>query len=282
MNANLATHPENRGGTTTAARSPEPAPPPTGQTWRVVAGTGHRDVKEHTDWAATAIDRVVGRLRDHHGTTTIVTGMARFFDLHFAAAALRHGLGVWAVIPLEAQPDRWPKEDRAEWRRIRDAATKVWVVGEIPADTPPRRRSAAVNALMWKRNAAMVAAGDALVALWDSTRLSGGSYGALILAAKRGMPGVHIDPAARGIALQLPGLDRLEKWSLAHRRCRCVAAVGLRHDVDTTAALFAGAGHAGWTIRRAKPREEFSAFCGVCQVDDATMATLRQKWWPDT
>lgn len=206
--------------------------------------------------------------------------MARGFDLWLGAAALRHGLHVWAVIPIEAQADRWTKEDRAEWRRIRDAAAKEWIVGEIPADTPPKNRSAAVNTLMWKRNAAMVAAGSALVALWDSTRLSGGSYGALILAAKRHMPGVHIDPAARGICLQLPGLDRLEKYALTHRRCRCVAAVGLRTDVDATAALFAAARHGGWTIRRAKPREEFSAFCTVCRVDDDTMAALTAKWWP--
>ncbi len=259
---------------------PPTAPTATGQTWGVVAGTGHRDVKEHTDWSTAAVDRTVGRLRDHHGTTTIISGMARGFDLWLAASGLRHGLDVWAVIPLEAQADRWTKEDRAEWRRIREAATRVWIVGDIPAGTPLKKRSVVVQGLMWKRNAAMVAAGNALVSLWDSTRLSGGTYGALILAAKRGMPGVHIDPARRGICLQLPGLDRLEKYALTHRRCRCVAAVGLRADVDATAAMFAATGHGGWTIRRAKPREEFSAFCTVCRVGDDTMAALTAKWWP--
>jgi hypothetical protein len=176
---------------------------------------------------------------------------------------------LWACIPHDGQADRFSKADKAEWARLRALAEYVFVAGEIPADTPPKQRSTAANKLIWKRNHAMVdtahRAAGALVTVYDG-RLSGGTHGTLIQAAKRHMPGVWIHPVERKIAGLLPTLDELEPFAVYHGRCGHVRFIGLRAAAEHELARVHAASHRAWKIRGAKPRENDSAACNTCYI----------------
>ncbi len=261
MNANPDTSPDTRGGTTTAAPSPDPSP-----VWGIVAATAHRDVAdEHVPWLTDALDYVAGRLYRDFGTRVALSGMARQGDLLWADAAVRAGMRLWACIPHDKQAARFPRADRAEWVRLRGLADKIWVAGEVPESTPPKQRSSAVNALIWKRNTAMVKAAEAVVGVWDG-RLTGGTHGTLIQAAKLDRPGVWIHPTERKTVGRLPTLAELEPFVVCHARCGHVRLVALRADADRELARLEAANFRTWKIRRAKPREDDSVACTTCYI----------------
>jgi hypothetical protein len=268
MNANPDTFPAGRGATTTAAPSPDQAGP--NPTWLVVACTAHRDVgADDVPWLTETITNVAVRLYDHCGTRIALSGFARQGDLLWADAAVRAGMRLWACIPHDGQADRFSKADRAEWTRLRGLAERVFVAGEVPADTPPKQRSTETNKLIWKRNHAMVdvaaRAAGGLVTVWDG-RLSGGTHGTLIQAAKRNLPGVRIDPKTHTVTGRLPTLAELEPFAVYHPRCGHVRMVALRADADRELARVHTASHRAWRIRRAKPREDTNLACTACYI----------------
>ncbi|MCW6003928.1 hypothetical protein K1W54_04930 [Micromonospora sp. CPCC 205371] len=167
----------------------------TGQsTWETVAASGHRP--QHllgfgeTDWVRAELARVAVKLRDEHGMTTGVSGMAIGTDLWWAAAVVDAGVKLWAPIPFPHPPDPWRPEDRDEWRRLRRAADVVTLYGD-----------AYDVRLLHARNDGMLAAADAVVAVWKPSKTSGGTASAVRKAQAMGLPIVHLNPERRTVTL---------------------------------------------------------------------------------
>lgn len=244
--------------------------------WTRVAGTGHRDL-QHGDpaWAAAQLPKAARWLRDRAGTQVGVSGLARAFDMDWADAVLEAGLKLWVAIPFEEQAARWNRADRARWIRLRAAADRELVIGSIPDDLPANRKSGAVNRLLFRRNITMLAGADAVLALWEPGRLEGGTAGALLAAAKRGMPGVHLDPVARTVNFHLPALVDLERFALHNTRCGHVAYLGTRTATGQRLAALTAAHRTAWQIRPAAPRETWDDGCDNCLADLGAAETSR-------
>ncbi|GAA2623937.1 hypothetical protein GCM10010399_64090 [Dactylosporangium fulvum] len=167
---------------------------------RTVAGTGHRPATRtnpdgitpaQMPWVRAKCRAGLLWLRDEHGTEEVWSGMALGFDLALAAAAVDLGMPLRAVIPFESQPDVWrDPRDIAEWRRLRAAAASEIVCGPNPTS-----KQQAV-ALLHGRNDELLKA-DGIFACWDARKRAGGTYSAVRKARDRGVPVVHIDPAAQ-------------------------------------------------------------------------------------
>jgi uncharacterized phage-like protein YoqJ len=169
----------------------------TAQTWSTVMVTGHRP--QHllgfgeADWVRAELARVVVRLRDEHGMTCGISGMAVGTDLWWAAAVVHAGLKLSAHIPFPQQPDRWRQADRAEWCRLRALAD----VHTLYGTTYDVR-------LLHARNDGMLIASAAVVAVWKPSRTSGGTASAVRKARAMGLPVVHLNPERRTVTLLDP------------------------------------------------------------------------------
>lgn len=251
-----------------------------GNPWKIVAGTGHRELSGRADraWTADQLPRAACWLRDRAGTRIAITGMARGFDLDWAEAALDAGLRLWAAIPFVEQPARWNRADKARWAKVRAAAERERIVGRIPDDLEPRRRSGAVNRLLFRRNTMMHDFAGALITVWEPHRLDGGTTGALLDADRRRMPGIHLDPVARHVAFALPDRDALERHALVNTRCGHVARLGNRADVTRlhTALLHVSGPH--WRIRAARTRESWDDGCADCIADLAAASARTSSY----
>lgn len=164
--------------------------------WKVVAGTGHRPQylsTDETDWARAQLPTALRRLRKHHGTRIIVSGLALGWDTWLAQAALGEGLELHAHIPFPQQAAVWRPADRDLWRNLQKHATQVVFYGN---DYNVR--------LLHARNDGMLDVADAVFALWDESKTKGGTYGAIVKALNRGLPILHADPVGRT-------LDRLTR-----------------------------------------------------------------------
>ncbi len=167
--------------------------------YTTVGGTGHRHLNPgQRDWSRREALRIAAKLRDDHGTTTVVSGLALGWDTDWAQAGLAAGLKLWAHVPFETQADRWPAADRKVWQALREAAWKTTVYGPDPAS-----RGAAVR-LLHARNHGMVDVSDAMTCLWVPQKRSGGTWGAVQLIVRRGLPAIHLDPARRTVRRGLP------------------------------------------------------------------------------
>lgn len=151
--------------------------------WPRVMVTGHRFLDWL--WTRSELERLAVKLRDGHGTTTAVCGMALGADTAWGEAALAAGLAVEAHVPFPQQGDRWNDKQRARWQRLRDVATQEVVYGQAYS-----------VALLHARNRGMVAASDACIAVWDGRR-TGGTWAAIGDAIRAGAPMVHVDPVRR-------------------------------------------------------------------------------------
>ncbi len=232
--------------------------------WKTATATGHREVSADDEpWVRAELGRCARWLHEH-GTCYAVSGMARGVDLWWADAAVTAGLHLCAAIPFEEQPARWSRAQRAEWQRLRRLAVREHVVGALPADVAPRQRSAAVNRLLHARNDFMLGRAAAVVAVWERGRFDGGTHGALVKAARRRLPGIWLDPAARTVAFTLPGPAELTRHVLYHAGCGCVAAAGTHADMDLLHTTFHAAGLPQWRIRVARPREAAGDGCPTC------------------
>jgi uncharacterized phage-like protein YoqJ len=164
--------------------------------WPTVMVTGHRPqhlMTVETDWVKAEVSRVVVKLRDEHGMTCGISGMAIGTDLWWAAAVVNAGVRLWAHIPFPGQPDRWRQADRAEWVRLRDLADEVTLYG-----------TAYDVRLLHARNDGMLAAADAVVAVWKPSKTSGGTASAVRKARAMGLLVVHLNPERRTVTLLDP------------------------------------------------------------------------------
>ncbi len=177
---------------------------PDANPWEIVFATGHRKIPAAGKrWTREKLIGCARWLATERGTRVGVSGMARTADLWWAEAVLLAGMDLWAFIPFEEQAARWSRSDRADWAALRRAATRERIIGTLNEDGTNS------VALLHERNDAMLNVGNAAVGVWISDQFQGGTHSCLIKAARRGLPGVHIDPAAQGIRIRLPTMAEL-------------------------------------------------------------------------
>lgn len=168
--------------------------------------TGHRP--KHLDpgsidWIDEQLERAARRLRKHHGTRTLISGMALGVDTMWALTAERLRMPLAAYIPFPQQPDVWrDPASREEWARLVAYAERTGGVhpsGDCPPG--PGSRVRAIR-LLHKRNDDMIdatlAAGGVCVAVLRSSRREGGTWSAVQKIGDR-MPVILIDPDERTV-----------------------------------------------------------------------------------
>lgn len=168
-----------------------------------VSGTGHRP--QHLTptqrlWTRQKAYAAACWCRDVWGTTVGISGLALGFDTWWAEGILDAGLTLGVYVPFPQQADRWPREDRAAWQRLRDAAD--------PAYSRMIAEEASIAALH-KRNDEMRNASDAVVTAWKSGTTQGGTWSAVRKAVAVGKPGVWIDPGTLRVRSRLPTREEL-------------------------------------------------------------------------
>ena len=136
--------------------------------------------------------RVTAKLREEHGTEVAISGLARGTDQWFADAAHTAELRVWGYEPCPDQDAPWTRADREERHRIIALADRV--------DTLAPRYTRRV---MFDRNMWMLRDSDALVAVVDPRRTTGGTVHTIDKATGR-LPLVRIDVFNRRTTLRMP------------------------------------------------------------------------------
>lgn len=137
------------------------------------------------DWVRSELNRLAGKLRDGHGTTTGVSGMALGADLWWADAVHRAGLQLHAHVPFPQQSAKWKPEDQAEWWRLLGLATKTITYG-----------TGYDVRLLEARNRGMIHASAQTVAVWVYGR-PGATRATLEYAVSRGRRPIWVDPESR-------------------------------------------------------------------------------------
>lgn len=256
----------------------------TSDTFRVVAGTGHRRLERgDRAWVSEQLPRAAAWLRDQAGTEVGISGLGYDFDLEWGETILDAGLTLWVAIPFEGQAANWNHADQRRWRRLRDAAGPDGrrLIGRLPHNLPPTQRRAYATQLMHARNRAMLAASDAVLTVWEPGRLDGGTAATLLEAARRQMPGVHLDPVNRAVHFRLPDVDQLQKLALEHAGCKHILAVGARADVAARHAVLTAAGYQQWQIRPAASRERHhTTSCDRCRIDPGRWRAAARDLFP--
>jgi ribA/ribD-fused uncharacterized protein len=152
--------------------------------WTRVACTGHRPQglpPGAQSWLADELRRIAAKLATEHGMRTAISGAAAGADLIWAEAAHAVDVSVWLYQPYVDHDERWPQDWRDRLAQAREFATRVDTLGEEFSISVLHARSD------W-----MIRDADAVVAVVDPQRRSGGTWQALqkIPAA---MPLIHVD-----------------------------------------------------------------------------------------
>lgn len=181
--------------------------------WDTACATAHRELGDgaRLTWIKGELFRVALKLKDRHGTTTGMSGMALGGDLEWAEAVLFADLRLHAAVPFRAQADRWPRRVQERWAKLLAAAAAVGVVSET---NPGNRREAA--GMLHARNDWMLDRAQAVVALADPGQLRfgdrgqvlGGTWSCVDKAVKRGLPVIWLNPAT-----QTTTTPRPETWA---------------------------------------------------------------------
>ncbi len=243
-------------------------------TWRVLAATGHRNLAEYADktWLAENLIKAVRWAYEETGTRVALSGLGLGFDMDFAEAALDVGMRLWVAIAFEGQASPfWSRPDRARFDRLRAAAERERVIGAIPATLTGRARSGAVNKALHDRNIATLDFSHAVLTDWEPGRFAGGTANTLREAAKRGTPGIHLDPINQRVRFHLPPLTRLEPYALVHTGCRHVTRIDTQDAITERLDQLSRFTADTWRMRPASPYEQ-TRDCGTCIADAAAAA----------
>lgn len=166
-------------------------------TWPTVMVTGHRPQHLAPDvrpWVRAELERLAGKLRDEHGMTTGISGMALGSDLWWADAVVKAEVRLWAHVPFPQQPDRWQPEDRDEWVRLCRVAWELNTYGGF-FDVKT----------LYARNDGMIKASDAAICVHDPAKTEGGTASAVRKVTARGLPIIHVNPVTRMTTLRRAG-----------------------------------------------------------------------------
>lgn len=164
--------------------------------WVRVAVTGHRPDayrREQREWAIDELTRLATKVRTEHDCHVAISGFALGADTWWAEAALGAGLDLWGYIPFETQPDQWTGKQRFTWTKLRRRAARTVVLN----DTYDVR-------LLHARNDLMIRDADAIIAVFDPHRTSGGTISAIRKAAAACKPVIKANIADYTTTLHTP------------------------------------------------------------------------------
>lgn len=168
----------------------------TPERWVRVAVTGHRPQHlrpEQQAFARAELARLAAKVRDQHGTTVAISGMALGADTWWAQAALAAGIDLWAYIPFEVQGGRWRERDQAVWSDLRARAARELV---LATNYDVR--------LLHARNEYMIRDADVLIAIHDPAKTTGGTASAISKARSSGKTLILTDVVSRRTAISRP------------------------------------------------------------------------------
>lgn len=103
--------------------------------FHTVALTGHRPdmfKPDQREWILGQLDRAVVKLRDEHGMSIGISGMAAGTDQWWAKALLKHKVDLYAYVPFNGQETRWKKHYQEEYKDILSKAAGVRIVHDEP------------------------------------------------------------------------------------------------------------------------------------------------------
>lgn len=178
-----------------------------GERWVRVMCTGHRDqymTAEQRAWVDEELARVAAKLIAERGMRVAIHGGANGADLAWAKAADRAGVdSLWAYLPYPNQTRGWSEQQKTDWayctspRSAGGAATKRWTLGD-----------AFDVRLLHARNDAMIRDAQAVVAVHDPAKTTGGTASALKTIGGR-LPVIALDIRNRTVKirrnLRMPG-----------------------------------------------------------------------------
>lgn len=162
--------------------------------WPTVMVTGHRPQHLRPDarpWVRAELLRLAVKLRDEHGATVGISGMAIGADLWWADAVIKAGLDLHAHVPFPQQPDKWRDADRDEWSRLLGMAAHTETYGPTFSVR-----------LLHARNDGMIRACSLAIAVHDPAKIEGGTASAVRKLLAVGRPVIHVDPVARMTTLR--------------------------------------------------------------------------------
>lgn len=172
-----------------------------GGIWPIVCATGHRPwsmTHDQRTWTRAKLAAAIVHLRDLHGMTVGLSGMAQGTDLWWADEIVRAGLTLGAHVPCEDQTARWRTSgDIAEWSRLRAAADPAYSY---------RYAEKYSQKIMFQRNDGMIAAAACVVCVYLPGQ-TGGTRGAVETARRLRRPGFHLNPDTFTVQFGLPPLD---------------------------------------------------------------------------
>lgn len=166
--------------------------------WPTVMVTGHRPQHLNPDvhdWVRSELARLAVKLRDEHGMTVGVSGMAIGADLWWADSVVEAGMRLHAHVPFPQQSAKWRPEDRAEWERLCRVAWKLKTYGG-------RYDVGFLHARNDGMLAETVAGEGVVVAVHLPAKTGGGTASAVRKAIEHGMPIIHVNPETRTTTLR--------------------------------------------------------------------------------
>lgn len=152
--------------------------------WPRVAVTGHRahliPATAHA-WVQSELARLLTKLSTDHSTTVALSGLATGADSWWGEAAIAEGTSLWTYQPFPEQPARWSSTEQDVHARLCAASSRHIVIGNRPSNTA-----------FDQRNQLMLTDADALIAVRDPNRRSGGTVNALTRHLS-GIPVITVD-----------------------------------------------------------------------------------------
>jgi ribA/ribD-fused uncharacterized protein len=144
-----------------------------GEKWTRVMVTGHRDkflTGPQKEWINTQLSRIAEKLVNDYGTKVAIHGGANGADLAWANTASAANLELWAYLPFPQQTKGWNQSQIEDWERV----TTLTFFGGLSTYTRYLDKEYSVAALH-RRNEWMLRDADAVIAIYDPTKTTGGT-----------------------------------------------------------------------------------------------------------
>ena len=136
----------------------------------IISGTGHRPsyfpcgYDENNKWSNDIKQSIADNLLKYKASK-VLSGMALGFDMWLAEAAIQLQIPVEALLPFHGQEKRWPKQSQERYNNILAQCSNVEYINEAYS-----------NAAFFARDDSLINRADLMLALYDQTVQSGGTY----------------------------------------------------------------------------------------------------------